>query len=153
MNNIYKYDRTMAYSSFYILIPTYYVEEIDVKIIMILQTLFSVLHWRYYYNRIFHTMDTILSTYTFIYHLIILESIELYYRNIALLFALLAVIVFYNRKGYRERALERYRVVYIIPHALFRYCSFCFVMSVNKCKLSLELSLIYWINIICMAYY
>lgn len=153
MNNIYKYDRTMVYSSLYILIPAYYVRYNHLKIIMWLQTLFSILHWKYYYNRIFHSMDTILSTYTFIYHLILLESIEVYYRNMALLFALLAVIVFYNRKGYREIALQRYRVIYIIPHALFRYFSFCFVMYVNKCKLSIELSSIYWLNIICMAYF
>ena len=153
MNNIYKYDRTLAYSSLYILIPAYHVEYMDIRIIMIIQTLFSILHWKYYYNRLFHNIDTILSTYTFIYHLVLLRAIKIYYRNMALISALLAVIVFYNRKGYREKALQRYRVIYIIPHSLFRYLSFCFVMSVNECRFSVELSLIYWINIFCMAYF
>ena len=37
MNNIYKYDRTLAYSSLYILIPAYHVEHMDIRIIMIIK--------------------------------------------------------------------------------------------------------------------
>ena len=151
MNNIYKYDRTLAFSSLYILIPAYYVRYNHLKIIMWLQTLFSILHWKYYYNRIFHSMDTLLSTYTFIYHLILLESIEVYYRNMASLFALLALIVFYNRKGYRERALEKYRIIYVVPHAMFRFLSFWFVMSVYMKDFNIFLSILYSISIYILA--
>lgn len=153
MNNIYKYDRTLAFSSLYILIPAYYVRYNHLKIIMWLQTLFSILHWKYYYNRIFHSMDTVLSTYTFIYHLILLESIEIYYRNMALLFALLAVIVFYNRKGYRESALVKYKIIYVIPHAMFRFLAFWFVITIYNKDFSLLLSLFYWLNVFVLAYF
>ena len=153
MNNIYKYDRTLAFSSLYILIPAYYVRYNHLKIIMWLQTLFSILHWKYYYNRIFHSMDTALSTYTFIYHLILLESIEVYYRNMALLFALLAVIVFYNRKGYRESALVKYKIIYVIPHAMFRFLAFWFVITIYNKDFSLLLSLFYWLNVFVLAYF
>ena len=151
MNNIYKYDRTLAFSSLYILIPAYYVRYNHLKIIMWLQTLFSILHWKYYYNRIFHSMDTLLSTYTFIHHLVLLRSIDIYYRNMALLFASLAIIVFYNRKGYRERALEKYRVIYVVPHAMFRFLSFWFVMSVYMKDFNIFLSILYSISIYILA--
>lgn len=150
MNNIYKYDRVMAYSSMYILIPTYYASTYT-RLIMIIQTLFSILHWKNYYNRGFHYMDTILSTYTFIHHLVLLRSIDIYYRNIVFLFAIFSLIVFLNRKGYRERVLEKYRVIYVVPHAMFRFLSFWFVMSVYMKDFNIFLSILYSISIYILA--
>ena len=153
MNNIYKYDRAMAYSSVYILIPAYYASRPS-NIIMIFQTLFSIFHWKYYFNRVFHNIDTILSTYTFIYHLLLLRyNNQDYYRNIALIYATLAILVFYNRKGYRERAIKEYRIIYIVPHALFRYLAFWFVMSVYNHEFDILISIMYWSSIIGLAYF
>lgn len=150
MNNIYKYDRTMAYSSVYILIPAYYASP-PVNIIMILQTLFSIIHWKYYYKREFHYIDTFLSTYIFVHHSLLLWRIEMYYRNVALIYAVLSLIVFYNRKGYREKALERYSVIYVVPHAMFRFLSFWFVMYVYKKDFSIFFSIFYSFSIYMLA--
>ena len=71
----------------------------------------------------------------------------------ALLFALLAVIVFYNRKGYRESALVKYKIIYVIPHAMFRFLAFWFVITIYNKDFSLLLSLFYWLNVFVLAYF
>lgn len=145
MNGVYYYDRNLSFTSLYILIPAIFAER-SIKIIMIIQTGVSVLHWNNYNNKIYHNLDNILSSYVFIYHLIFPNK-ELYYKNLSLFFALLSLITFYYRKGYRELALKQYKKIYIIPHSLFRFFSFWFVMSVYQKDFSILFSLIYWLNI------
>lgn len=152
MSTIYKYDRTMAYSSFYILIPAYYAST-PANIIMILQTLFSILHWKYYSNRFFHYTDIGLSLYIFAYHLFLLQSIEIYYKKISIVFGALTAIVFYNRKGYRETAVVKYKIIHVIPHTMFRFFAFWFVMTVYSKDFNVLLSLLYWLNIFGLAYF
>lgn len=152
MNNIYKYDRTMGYSSVYILIPAYYAST-PANIIMILQTIFSVLHWKNYTNLFFHYTDISLSVYIFAYHLFLLQSIEIYYRKISMIFAILTVVVFYNRKGYRESALMKYKIIHVIPHTMFRFFAFWFVMTIYNKDFSILLSLFYWLNVFGLAYF
>ena len=60
-------------------------------------------------------------------------------------------IRFLNRKGYRERALEKYRVIYVVPHAMFRFLSFWFVMSVYTKDFNIFLSILYSISIYILA--
>ena len=152
MNNIYKYDRTMAYSSLYILIPAYYASRYT-GLIMIGQTLFSILHWKYYSNRFFHYTDMSLSVYIFAYHLFLLQSIEIYYKKISVIFGILTSIVFYNRKGYRENAVVKYKIIHVIPHTMFRFFAFWFVMTIYNKDFSILLSLFYWLNIFGLAYF
>lgn len=157
INNIYYYDRTLSFTSLYILIPSYYA-TIDCKIIMIIQTFFSILHWNNYNNKLYHTLDIIISLYVFIYHLFLVFYLEKYYKNISLFFAVLSSITFHYRKGYREILLNRlnrlnkYKIIYVIPHSLFRFFSFWFVMSVYKKKFNIFLSLIYWFNTFLLSY-
>ena len=152
MNCIYKYDRTMAYSSLYILIPTYYASN-HAQFIMIIQTIFSILHWKYYSNKFFHNTDIYLSSYIFAYHLLLLYSIEIYYKKLSILFSLLTAIAFYYKKGYRERAIVDYKIIYVLPHTIFRYFAFWFVMSVYEKDFNISFSLLYWLNIIALAYF
>ena len=152
MNNIYKYDRTMAYSSLYILIPAYYASRYT-GLIMISQTLFSILHWKYYSNKFFHYTDISLSVYIFAYHLFLLQSIEIYYKKISVIFGILTAIVFYNRKGYRENAVVKYKIIHVIPHTMFRFFAFWFVMTIYNKDFSILLSLFYWLNIFGLAYF
>ncbi len=146
-----KYDKTMTYSSLYIIIPIYCV-SINLKLIMSFQIIFSLLHWKYYNNKLFHNIDIIISSYIFIHHLSLIYWIERNYRNRAIIFAILTLLVFNNRKGYREKALKKYKIIYVIPHALFRYLAFWFIMSIYKKDFNINLSILYWISIYRLAY-
>ena len=142
MKFLVKYDRTLSITSLYILIPAFYSNKY-IFVIMNFQTIFSILHWYNYNNIIFHKFDLYLSTFIFCYHIFSINNFK------TLIFCILSLILFYKKKGYRELILTNsFKFVYIIPHSLFRFLSFWFIMFCYDIDFSVKLSLVYWINII-----
>ena len=147
---IHPYDRSMAFTSIYIIIPAMLCEN-PLFLAMILQTFFSILHWVNYNSYILHAIDVSLSSIIFIWHIVLLFYIQLLHKIYAFNFCILALITFYYRRGIRKRALKKYNIIYLLPHALFRFFSFWFVMFVHQQKWSYDLTLIYWWSVIILG--
>ncbi len=144
MSQIHPYDRCMAITSLFILLPIFHITIPLMPTIMTIQTFASVAHWLIYKNKIFHLVDQFLSITVFIWnvwHLIIVWPTQ---ACKALISASVSVIFFRKRIGMREKMLISYRFIYVLPHTTFRFFAFWFVMLLHGQSFSLILTIFYW---------
>lgn len=142
MKYLSRYDRMLCITSLYILIPSYYSNKY-IFIIMNFQTLFSLLHWYKYNNKIYHKLDVYTSSFIFIYHIFLIKN------KITFILCILSLLSFINKNGYREKIIKNknLKYIYILPHTLFRFISFWYIMYCYNLKFNLILSITYWSNI------
>ena len=59
------------------------------------------------------------------------------------------LLSFINKNGYREKIIKNknLKYIYILPHTLFRFISFWYIMYCYNLKFNLILSITYWSNI------
>jgi hypothetical protein len=97
-------------------------------------------------NRI-QKLDRFLSCIIFLIHIKKIKNID------EIIYLLLCLIIFKLRVGYREKWLINNKKRYIIPHSLFRFLSYCFIMKCNNKELKIEITLLSWFLIYLFAKY
>jgi len=141
------YDRVIGVTSLYILIPFFYAPRLE-QFFLLALTGVSLFHWSDYENKIYHVADNITATFVFSWYVL---KCWLYPNGYCLLSsccALLSILAFICRRNTRNLALESNNIVYIIPHALFRFFSFWFVMFVYGVYYSWTLTILYWLTVL-----
>lgn len=146
MNLVSRYDRCLKITSLFILIPSYNV-ELYLQILFIFQTIISMIHWNNYKPGRIQKLDRFLSCIIFLIHIKKIKNID------EIIYLLLCLIIFKLRVGYREKWLIYNKKRYIIPHSLFRFLSYCFIMKCNNKELKIEITLLYWFLIYVFAKY
>lgn len=146
MNLVSRYDRCLKITSLFILIPSYNV-ELYLQILFIFQTIISIIHWNNYKPGRIQKLDRFLSCIIFLIHIKKIKNID------EIIYLLLCLIIFKLRVGYREKWLINHKKRYIIPHSLFRFLSYCFIMKCNNKELKIEITLLYWFLIYLFAKY
>lgn len=141
-----RYDRCLCITSLFILIPCYNV-ELYLQILFIFQTIISMIHWNNYKSGRIQKLDRFLSCIIFLIHINKIKNID------EIIYLLLCLISFKLRVGYREKWIIYKKKRYIIPHAVFRFLSYCFIMKCNNKELKIEITLLYWLLIYLFAKY
>ena len=146
------YDRAMAWSSLYILIPAMHTHMPALSAAMILTTLLSIQHWLVYNSTTWHKADRNASSMVFIFHVFLIWYGEHVKLAGAVGFALASAACFKFRKGVRNKAMLHYKAVQLLPHASFRFFAFWFVMFVRGQPWSWTLTAIYWFSILALGW-
>jgi len=136
----------MFWTSLYILYAAFYSDNVFIKLVMLLQTFFSMCHWSDYNNVIYHKLDVIFSSFVFLYSLCCIKHVS------SLLCAVTSFLCFRMRLNTRDIFLKNNSRHTVIPHTCFRFFAFWFFMFVNNQFWSFELSLLYWLSVLLLVY-
>ena len=145
---LHPYDRCMCITSLYVLLAASYVKVPYMCSAMVATTLASILHWLHYDNKVFHLADNVLSAGVFIWNGCVLFFSWSEQSPYAAASAATSMLLFQTRVGFREKALQKYRLVYVLPHTGFRFFAFWFVMLSHGQAWSARLSLCYWLSVL-----
>ena len=146
------YDRAMAWSSLYILIPAMHTHMPTLSAAMILATMLSIQHWLVYNSTTWHKADRNASSIVFVFHGFLMLYRKLVNIKVTFCFALASASCFKFGKGVRNKAMLQYKAVQLLPHASFRFFAFWFVMFVHGQPWSWTLTTIYWLSIIILGW-
>ena len=146
------FDRTLCWTSFYILIPILYTDILLLKICFFLAVLASTGHWLMYDNQLLHRLDIIIVRIVIAIHILLIYNIDTFTQQLySILFISLSVSIFIHGKGIRENIMNDdkiYNILSLLHHAAFRFFIFWFIMYVHNQTWSWKISFIYWLNII-----
>jgi hypothetical protein len=146
------YDRAMAWSSLYILIPAMHTRMPALSAVMIVTTLLSIRHWLDFDRITWHKADCNVSSIVFVLHGVLMWYRTLVNYHVTVCFALASASCFIFGNGMRNKALLHYRAVQLLPHASFRFFAFWFVMFVHRQPWSWTLTVIYWLSILILGW-
>jgi hypothetical protein len=149
---VHPYDRCMAITSLYVLLAASHVNVPYMFSAMAVTTFASIMHWVYYENKVLHRADILFSLGVFLWNVWVLVFSWPEQATQALAAAAASATLFKARVGTREKALQRYRLLYVLPHTSFRFFAFWFVMLLHGQPWSWGLSLYYWGTVVLLAW-
>ena len=141
------YDKTVGLTSLYIGIPFFIAPKTD-KIMLALLLITSLLHWSNYENKFYKVADNTMATFTFCWYLMRCMMYPNSFIWVSLTYAFLSIFAFTNRYGYRDVAMNTKNIMCVMPHAVFRFFSFWFVMSTYGVPHDWKLTIVYWVSIL-----
>ena len=163
IKNQNEFDRTLGWTSIYIIIPSFYTNIIFLKIGFSIAVFASFSHWLLFNNLYFHILDIILVKIIILYHLILLyNQASSSHKFQTIFFIFLSITFFIYGKGRRELFIKNknknknsitnfINFKLILPHALFRFFIFWFIMYTHNQIWSWKITTIYWINILILS--
>ena len=140
------YDFALCVTSLYILIPALFCETYTLSLSLLLLACVSVKHWSRFKTGFWQSADRCVGGLVFFTHLWLSRHLKTV--QVSVTWAALAFIVFCFRKGMRESLLDKHTLkdtsLRLLPHALFRWFLFWFVMSVHRQWHYWPLTICYW---------
>ena len=143
---VHPYDRAMAFASAWMWYTSYFVDDI-MKIIMRILAIVSFFHWIDHDDPNFFNADIFMARFIIIWALCTAIDQEDYLALEYLVRCLSIYIINSLFLKCRKRSMQKYKLIYLIPHSAFRLYAFMAIMHVSGQYTTNETCAFYWLYI------